>query len=257
MSSTVNQPMTSAKVEVVAWFPSAVHGLALDPLGNLYLSDTFGTLSPNRRVWAVTPPYQGAVLDIGAASPQPAGLTWSNQGLLVTDPAAGRVTQYTTQGGAFFQSQIWTVPASWNAVVLPDGDLLAVTVDGRVVRSDGATVRTVISALDAPFDVALDGTGGVWVSEQGVAAGAVSRFDLASGQRLETINYPWRNPEGLAVDDTGALWITETERGEVLRYADGVLAVAATGLSFPIGLTAAGGTSVLVGSAGALVRITF
>jgi sugar lactone lactonase YvrE len=248
-------------VELVAPFTAGVHGMALRPDGTLFFSDSFGRRDKVRRVYTLAPPYDGEPRPTTIAGATPAGLAFLDGSLYVCDVGAGTVTAYDA---ALAVVAAWKVEGPWNVARHPSLGLVAVTHDGRVAELEpGGGVKELFGGGLAPFALAVDAAGGLWMSEQGAARGDPGRITRreADGAIAGELAYPWANPEGLAIGADGLLWIAETERGELLRVAaDGRVEVIKAGLKLPVVVTAAPGGDLFVSTGGAtpeLLRVRF
>jgi sugar lactone lactonase YvrE len=255
------KPPPRPVVELVAPFTAGVHGMALSPDGTLFFSDSFGRRDKVRRVYTLASPYDGEPRPTTIVGATPAGLAFIGGSLYVCDVGAGTVTAYDA---SFAVVAAWSVKEPWNVARHPSLGLVTVTHDGRVAKlaPDGGVTELFGGGL-APFALAVDAKGGLWMSEQGAAQGDPGRVTRreADGAIAEEIAYPWANPEGLAIGADGLLWIAETERGELLRVAaDDRVEVIKAGLTLPVIVTAAPDGALFVSTGGAapeLLRVRF
>lgn len=225
--------------------PSGVHGMAVSDDGTLWLADTFGNAATERRVYRLEPPYDGILRSTRISGVQPSGLAWYEGSLLVCDPAEGSVTRWSGRGELEFR---WDAASPWNVASLPDGSLLTISYDGRVQRLEArGSATTLFDGLEQPFDLAAARDGTLWISDRGPESASVTRRDM-QGNVLESIEYPWANPQGLHVDSEG-LWIADSGRGELVYYSQGEIRAVTTGLSRPIAIAGLGPNGLLVNEA--------
>ena len=150
-------------------FVAGVHGIALSPDGVLYFSDSFANHASQPAVYQLRPPYTGVPEATGITGPRPAGLLWHESSLYVCDPAARTVVRHD---GAFVAQQVWSDVAAWNVAAHPTLGLVAVDFAGKLIQlhPDDTTTELFGGTL-APFDVAVDPNGELWLTEQGAAPG--------------------------------------------------------------------------------------
>ena len=202
-------------IEIVRPFTTGVHGMAFAPDGSLYYSDSFKNQGPVAQVYKLAPELIGTPQATGISGATVAGLLWDAGQFYVCVTGANQVRRY--DAGLVLQES-WTVSQPWN-VERVGLALFAVTNTGQVVRlNTNGTTTPLVSGLLFPFDLAQDGAGGFWVSEQvgTEVPGNVRRYD-AAGQRLGLVDHTWDNPEGLEVDGAGRLYVADTGAGVVAR----------------------------------------
>lgn len=249
------------EVELVASFIAGVHGMALRADGTLFFSDSFGQYDKVRRVYALAPPYGDEPQPTAIVGETPAGLAFIDGLLYVCDVQAGTVTAHDESLAVV---ATWSVGGPWNIVHHPSVGLVVVTYDGRVAKLEpNGKVTELFGGGLAPFGLAVDAKGGLWMSEQGAEQGDPGRITRrgAGGAIEQEIAYPWANPEGLAIGADGALWIAETERGELLRVdEEGRVEVIKAELTLPVVVAPAPNGDLFVstgGTAPALLRVRF
>lgn len=228
--------------------PAGVHGMAISNTGRLFYSDSFKNQDPTvARVYYLDAPYTGQPISTGIVALLPTGLLWEDSSLFLCDTQAGKVFQFN---GSFNLVKEWTASAPWNVARDSNGDLLTVSNNGALQRlnADG-TSTTLFTGMDFPFGLAPLSDGTVWISEQGVNSGRVTRRTL-EGAVIDTVDYPWENPEGLLLDERGTLWIADTMIGSIVRVDGFGLEVVSEGLRQPIVLAGHSSTSILTNVSG-------
>jgi uncharacterized protein (TIGR03437 family) len=197
-------------------------GLALDPVGNLWVTDR-----GNYRVLRFPTPFaQAATLQqadtvigqgaqnnfIGnARSPQnfggPYGIALDPTGspLIVSDPAFNRVLVYENRNGAWARTKV-----------------LGQT-DPNTCPAGGCPSGSALNQLRGPQHMAIDSGGILYVSDSGNNRvliygnpATLANGDFAQGYSLVT---GLSNPNGLFVNQaTGEIWVADSNSGRVLRY---------------------------------------
>jgi sugar lactone lactonase YvrE len=230
-AGTFNIPVTIAgtpdgtpAVSPFATGITAAYGVAVDPAGNLYVSEAgnVGVVSPAGKV---NPVFSG-LSDSGALAFDAAG------NLYYIDGGSNTVKKVTPAG---------TVSTFASGFSEPDG--LAFDAAGNLYVADGfGTVSkvtpsgvqsTFASGLDGPVGLAFDPAGNLYVVDNAgntvskvTPSGAVSNF--ASGFDV---------PIGVAIDSAGNLYVTNQDGDTVsLVTPAGVVSTFATGFSEPLGL---------------------
>ncbi len=242
-------------------FPAAVHGMAIDAEGRLYLSDSFNTLGTSSQIYRQDPPHTHDPRPTALPVTQPAGLEFFDDHLLVCDLGGHQVTRYDRE---LEPTQTWAIQTPWNVGRSASGELLVVTYDGRLLRlGPDDTTEILVEGLAAPFDLAPTPEGPVWISEQGSAPGEAGRVALwtLDGEMVREIAHPWATPEGLALDPEGNLWIAETEGRQLLRASvDGEVEVMAEVEGLPVVIATMPSGDLLVSVTGPsphLLRVRF
>jgi sugar lactone lactonase YvrE len=216
-------------------------GLAFDAAGDLFVADR-----ANDRVLEFRPPFtsdQAASVVLGQSSPTtsgagtsatnlslPTGVAVSPTGdLWVADTENSRVLEFEPSGTSGF------VTGSAAALVLGQ-------------RNFATTTEGLPYGMSAPWDVAFDAVGDLWVADAGtpnriveylppfvanetpsVAIGQASFTGSSAGTSSTLLEHP----RGLAFDPSDDLWVSDTGNCRVLEFAPPSFAVdfAATGLA--------------------------
>ena len=232
------QDRTPATTDVGMHDPA---GLAFDAAGDLFVAD-----QANDRVLEFHPPFvsgQAASVILGQSSSTasgagtsatnlslPGGVAVSPTGdLWVADTGNGRVLEFEPSGTSGF------VTGSAAALVLGQ-------------RNFATTTEGPPYGMSAPWDVAFDAVGDLWVADAGtpnriveylhpfvanetpsVAIGQASFAGSSAGTSRTLLQHP----RGLAFDPSDDLWVSDTGNSRVLEFAPSSFAVgfAATGLT--------------------------
>lgn len=215
-------------------------GLAMDASGNLYVSD-----ANNNRIRKITP--AGVVTTFAGDGTKavmygPQGLTIDASGnLYVSDTYNNRILKITQSGvittlagdapgnkdgqgtaASFYWPKGLTVDGSGNVFVAdynnhrirkisPSG--MVTTVAGTDIAGGFVDGDTSVARLNFPSDVAVDGSGNLYVTDEGnyrvrkiTPAGMVSTFAGASTYTI------LNNPRGITIDTYGNLYVADISR---------------------------------------------
>jgi sugar lactone lactonase YvrE len=187
--------------------------LAVDGAGNLYIGEP-----TVRKVLKVTP--AGVQTAVGTGLNSPRGLAVDGAGnLYIADYAAGTVFK-VTPGGT--QTSMGVFGGPTGVAVDAAGDIfVAVFGTGKLdeVALDG-TQTTLLSGLDDPDDIVVDGSGNLYFTEY--VAGTVERVDRADAP---TVNFPTATAVN-AIDATDGTKIVQVVNS-------GNLALNLTALGYP------------------------
>ncbi len=228
--------------------------MAVNAKGHVFFSDSFGKLDETRRIYELAPPYTGEPQATQLVFELPAGLFFEGESLFVCDVKAKKVVRLD----ASHQVQsTWSDVAAWNVARVGKA-LVAVTTAGSVVELQPDGGHTVLfEGAAAPFGLAAAKEGALWLSEQGAKPGDPGRLTArrTDGSVARTIDYDWKNPEGLATGPDGRLWVAETERGELLAIdGEGSVEVMHTA-PFPIVASVGPDGSLFVTTKNELLRV--
>ena len=165
---------------------SSPSGIAVDPSGNIYISDT-----ANNQIVTVNPKGVASVLAISGLTPaltRPSGIAVDGSGnLYIADSGNNRVVMVTPAGA------------------------------GSVISLGGVT-------LTAPLGVAVDNSGNLFIADTNnnriveVPSGGAAAVDPIVVSAHIAALY---NPSGVAVDSSGNLYITDTAWGRIVKVAAG------------------------------------
>ncbi|MBN2407128.1 MAG: hypothetical protein JXJ19_05475 [Elusimicrobia bacterium] len=225
--------------------PNTLHspfGIAVDGSGNLWVADT----DNNRVLKYSTPTSNGAAADLVLGQQDfdiNAGNDMDGDG---EEDTVAPNTLYSPIGIAVDGSgNVWVSDASNNRVLKyntpsssgEDADLVLGQDDLYSSNDDVA-----VDALHLPLDIALDGSGNVWVADGGnnrvlkynTPSSSGEDADLVLGQQDFDINAEndsdgdgstdtvaantLQFPYGLAVDGSGNVWVADTDNHRILKY---------------------------------------
>lgn len=240
MSRVLNIPLRGGQSQIRAETqrPGAITGLAEGSDGTLFVSRwadplSLSTISAYRAgsetilVRATTAPPDAVSLR------SPAGLALTKSGdLLVADTVGSQVLRITAGG------QLERVAGTGSC---PSGPLTAPV--------PGAALAT---ALCGPELLARDDQGNIYVAPRG--GRWIAKVD--SGGAL-TLLVPNNDVAGLTAAPLGALLVSDTARGEIIRFQSGRSSVAVTGIDRPTNLAVGpdGAIVVLASRSGDLLRV--
>jgi trimeric autotransporter adhesin len=218
-----NGPATSAELEVP-------YGVAVDSVGNLYIADT-----NNYRIRKV-----------------------SNGG--ITTVAGNGTLGFSGDGGPATNAELGQ---PWGIAVDSAGSLYIADANNlRIRKVSGGVITTIVgngtlgfsgdggpatsAELDAPWGVALDSTGNLYIADwmsnsvrkvsNGVINTVAGNGALGfSGDNGPATSAEFHHPRGVAVDSAGNLYIADGSNGRLRRVSNGVITTVAGGGS-PVGL---------------------
>ncbi|EQA38288.1 NHL repeat protein [Leptospira inadai serovar Lyme str. 10] len=202
-------------------------GIAVDSRGGEWVSD-----ATNNRVLH---------FPNGVASGGNADIVLGQSNFTASSAGTTQSTLTTPQGLAVDSNGgLWVVDSGNHRVLhFPSGVATGGNADlvlGQANYTNG-TAATTQSRLSSPHAVAVDSTGGIWVSDGGnnralhFPSGIVSggNADLVLGQSNYTTGTggvtaqnALNDPRGLAVDSNGGIWIAEYANNRVLHFPSGV-----------------------------------
>lgn len=209
----------------------AAHGMFAKSENEIWLADTFNNLDKSSQLYdlngkRIKNTLKGA--GIAGISKHPkqdlyaySDLTSSN---IILVNSAGKEVQRISAANP------------WNARWSPSGKtMLVVTHAGKVEAIAEKSRETLLSELDAPFDVAPISDSEYWVSEQGAnGVGRVCKY-AKSKQVLCNKGVELDNPEGLWPLPDGSVMAVDTGRGTLVQInIDGSTKIIAAALGIPI-----------------------
>jgi len=104
--------------------------------------------------------------------------------------------------------------------------------------------------VSAPHDVAFDSAGRLLVADTNNSRIAVYAVTAAQAELVGEIRGAIRRPEGVAVHHNGRVYATGAASGNVAAFENGVVVVAAGGLSAPHDIAVAGDGTLWIADAG-------
>jgi len=211
---------------------------------------------------------------IGATYKTPAGIAVDGAGnVYVADPGAGTVQEYPAGGGAAISiGTSLSVPTSVavdaagdvyilnqgtsNSSSAGTGSVVEVPNVGGVLSNSAQ--KTLVSGLNTPSDVVLDGLGNLYItltgSNQVVQA---SSADLdGSDQALVPLGYGLSAPTGIALDSAGNVYVADTGNNRVVEIGDGFENTVGNSTTAPTGVAVDPSGSVLIADgSGRILRV--
>jgi sugar lactone lactonase YvrE len=220
---------------------SSPSGIAVDPSGNIYISDT-----ANQQIVMVNPQGVASVLAISGLSPglsNARGIALDGSGnLYIADAGNNRVVMVTPAGvGSVVSMGSVTLLLPRAVAVDNSGNLfiadtshnrIVVVPSGGAAAVDPIVVSSGIPTLFNPSGVAVDTSGNLYIADTGlgrivkVAAGSTIGTVITYGGNVSS---PW----SIAVDAIGNLYVSDTSDGGHIAQVDtsgnvGILTVSPT-----------------------------
>ena len=236
--------------------PAAV---AVDANGNIYVVDT-----SNQLIREITAGTYAVNTVAGSFS------NVTNSGVIGSTNAASATTS------TFFYPQGIAVNAAGTTIFIADtgshkireitggnfsaGTGIVSTFAGSIGAS-GATNTVALSAtFKAPYGVAVDGAGNVFVADQGnnlireISGGSVSTLagtaGLSGANNGPGASATFNNPSGVAVDSQDNVYVADTGNNVVRKITAGVVSTFASGFSSPEGIATDSAGNVYVADTG-------
>lgn len=211
---------------------------------------------------------------IGKSFKSPSGIALDGAGnVYVADAEAGTVEEYPVGGGdAISIGTDLKVPtsvaldAAGNVYILNQGTgNTASSGKGSVVEvpsvagvlTDSAQ-KTLVSGLNDPGDLVLDGLGNIYITLTGsnqVVQATNASLD-GSDQALVSIGNGLSGPTGIALDSAGNIYVADTGNDRVVEIGDGFQTTVGSGLTAPTGVAVDPSGSVMIADgSGRIVRV--
>lgn len=202
-------------------------GVAVDGMGNVYVADSTANTVMEFILGG------GSGISIGTGLSVPTGVAVDGAGdVLIVNQGVGN----TSSAGTGF---IVEVPM----------------VDGAL-KSSAQT--TLVSGLNMPTGVVLDGGGNIYVSLSGsnsVVQMANATRNAGSGA-LVARGYGLNAPTGLTVDTAGNIYVADTGNNRVMELGDGFQNTVGSGLTAPTGVAVdPSGSVIIADGTGRLIRV--
>jgi PPM family protein phosphatase len=238
-----------------------LQGVAVDSSGNIYVVVGNGTGSEDdgrvlRMDSGTGPPNELAFRDLKA----PYGVAVDPKGdVFVTDVAhGGRVVEL--RAGSTEQNEPLDGMMNWHRLLQPaglavngtTGDVFVADHDRvMMIPAGGSGLDVVLGGLDHPTGVAVDGSGHVYVVEQG--RNRVLRLTPRSPEQVE-LPFPGLSmPTGIAVDSAGNVYVADAGSRRVFKLSPGQdkpTELPFSGLGSPAGVAVDSAGSVYVADDG-------
>jgi len=206
---------------------------------------------------------------IGTTYKTPAGIAVDAAGdVYVADPGAGTVQEYPVGGGdAIAIGTNLSVPTSVAVDAAGDVYILnqGTASSGSVVEVPSiagvltnSAQKTLVSGLNTPSDLVLDGLGSMYItltgSNQVVQASSAS-LD-GSDQALVSLGYGLNAPTGIALDSSGNIYVADTGNNRVVEIGDGFQSTVGNGTTAPTGVAVDPSGSVMIADgSGRILRV--
>lgn len=265
---------TSTCSFTVSFTPSAVGVQA----GGIRITDSTGvsttTLLSGVGTGSSVTVDPGTPKAIGTAFQTPAGIAVDSSGdVYVADPGAGTVQEYPAGGGTpVGVGTDLNVPVSvavdgaGNVYILNQGTGNTPSAGtGSVVEvpnsggaPDNSAQKTLLSGLDAPSDLVLDGAGNMYISLTG-SNEVVQASNAAlngSEQALVPLGNGLNAPTGIALDSSGNVYVADTGNNRVVEIGDGFQNTVGSGLTKPTGVAVdPSGSVIIADGSGRILRV--
>ena len=264
----------SACTFTVSFMPAAV-GVRT---GAVLITDSTGktttTLLSGVGIGSAVAVDPGTPKAIGTTYQTPAGIALDGSGnVYVADPGAGTVQQYPVGGGAPISiGTNLSVPIS--AAVDAAGDVYILNQGtgnsgsggtGSVVEIpnvagalDNSAQMTLLSGLNDPSDMVLDGLGNMYITLTGSnqVVQASSAALEGSGQALVSLGQGLNAPTGIALDSNGNLYVADTGNNRVVEIGEGFQSTIGSGTTAPTGVAVDPSGSVMIADgSGRILRV--
>jgi len=216
----------------------------------------------------------GTPKKIGTAYKAPAGIALDGVGnVYVSYPVAGTVQEYLAAGGAPVSiGTNLSVPTSvaldaagdvyilnqgsGNTASAGTGSVVEVPNVGGVLTN--SEQKTLLSGLNAPTDMVLDGLGNMYITLTGAnqVVQAANASLVGSNQALVSLGYGFNAPTGIALDSAGNVYVADTGNNRVVEIGDGSFSTIGNGITAPTGVAVDPSGSVMIADgSGRILRV--
>jgi sugar lactone lactonase YvrE len=212
-TSAVAQVSASSQTVIANTFGNAT-GVAIDPLGNLYVSDAVNALVATLQGSNAAP----STLLSGLSSP--AQLAFDTAGnLYIANGTSNQVVKVPYQSGALNVNATTNLGTGLGTVTGVAVDLsgnvyIVDATNKQVVKITGTAQTVLTNALTAPKQVAVDRLGNVYIADSG--ANKVVYLPTGGGA-ASTVGTGLNAPSGVATDAAGNIYIADTGNGRVVE----------------------------------------
>jgi len=208
---------------------------------------------------------------IGTTYKSPAGIAIDGAGdVYVADPKAGTVQEYPAGGGdAVSIGTNLSVPIS---VALDAGGDVYILNQGTGTTPSGSVVevptiagvltnsaqKTLLSGLNTPSDLVLDGLGNMYITLTGsnLVVQASNASLEGSDKALVSLGYGFNAPTGIALDSSGNVYVADTGNNRVVEIGDGFQNTVGNGTTAPTGVAVDPSGSVMIADgSGRILRV--
>jgi len=211
---------------------------------------------------------------IGATYKTPAGIAVDGAGnVYVADPGAGTVQEYPAGGGnAISIGTSLNVPTSVAVDAGGDVYILNQGTSSSASNGTGSVVEvpsiagvvtnsaqtTLLSGLNSPSDLVLDGLGNMYITLTGsnqVVQASSANVD-GSDQALVSLGYGLSAPTGIALDSAGNVYVADTGNNRVVEIGDGFESTIGNSTTAPTGVAVDPSGSVMIADgSGRILRV--
>jgi streptogramin lyase len=189
------------------------YGIAADPSGDVYIADSFNGTGMIKE-WNMSTQLVGTLIPSGLSTPTAVAV--DNLGNLYFNSTAGATG--VSEWSAITRQITTLFPQS----VLTNG--LAVDNQGNVYFESGNTlevwnpanpgvVTPLSTGLNSPSQVAVDGSGNVYVADSG--SNSIKEWNAVTRQLTTLVSAGLSKPAGVAVDSSGNVYIADTGNNAV------------------------------------------
>lgn len=211
---------------------------------------------------------------IGTTFKTPAGIAIdAARNVYVADPGAGTVQEYPAGGGtAISIGTNLSVPTSVAVDAAGDVYILNQGTSNSASNGTGSVVEvpsvagvltgsaqtTLLSGLNTPSDLVLDGLGNMYITETGsnqVVQASNATLD-GSDQALVSLGHGFSAPTGIALDSSGNVYVADTGNNRVVEIGHGFESAVGNGTTAPTGVAVDPSGSVMIADgSGRILRV--